>query len=163
MNTPTNSEASPLAAGSQAWQDPGMIIQFGATYREKSTGRVMELDGASMSDNELNLRPAGAEWAGTSQAFAAEFEFVAPWSPENETRPLDTTPCSAVRLLYKAAVSGLWYANHGAAGSINAIWVNGNVQSAPTCAKCQEETELEEDEWKCPQCGWTKESTLPNA
>ena len=76
---------------------------------------------------------------------------------------LAPTAGSAVRVLFKSAVSGMWYSNRGAAGSINAVWVDGNVQSSPTCAKCQEETELEGDEWKCPACGWTKESSLPNA
>ena len=87
-------------------------------------------------------------------------------TPDKQNTPAsgsDATACSAVRVLFKAAVSGLWYATRGAAGSINAVWVDGNVQSSPTCVECQEETELEGDEWKCTECGWTKESSLPNA
>ena len=85
------------------------------------------------------------------------------YEPINDSAALPRTPCSAVRVLYKSAVSGLWYRTHGAAGSINAVWVDGNVQSSPTCVECQDETELEGTEWKCPECGWTKESSLPNA
>ena len=69
---------------SQAWENPGMTLQIGATYREKLTGKMMKLDGVDMQSNEITLSPAGQDWEGPSQSFATSFVFVAPFSPEND-------------------------------------------------------------------------------
>lgn len=76
--------------------------------------------------------------------------------------PSDATAGSAGQILYRSAVSGMWYSTRGAAGSIDGVWIDGNTQSSPMCVECEEDTELDGDKWKCPGCGWAMESSLQN-
>lgn len=84
---------SDTTACSQARENPGIVLQMGDTYREKSTGRILKLGAVDMQANNLKLTPAGEDWEGSSQSFAAAFEFVAPFSPEND-KDMATAPRS---------------------------------------------------------------------
>lgn len=53
-----------------------MTVQVGATYREKATGVLMQIEDVSCTENYLVLSPPVKKWKGTSQSFAAEFELV---------------------------------------------------------------------------------------
>lgn len=69
-----------------------------ATYHEKATGRSMTLQEASSTNNYLKLRPSGPNWKGTSQEFAEQFEFIAPYKQrtaaerKEDAEPLPETP-----------------------------------------------------------------------
>ncbi len=60
-----------------------MIVQLGAIYRHRPTGRFMTLQAADIKDNTVELVPIGDPWAGTSQHFADEFELIAKSGPAN--------------------------------------------------------------------------------
>ena len=62
---------------------PSIIVQLGAVYRHKPTGRFMILDAADIGENTIELLPIGDPWAGSSQDFKKEFELMAPFSPAN--------------------------------------------------------------------------------
>lgn len=60
-----------------------MLVQAGAIYREKCTGRLMVLTGVNSRANNITLAPAGVHWSGTSQEFEASFTLTEEYRPAN--------------------------------------------------------------------------------
>ncbi|RYD41905.1 MAG: hypothetical protein EOP85_11970 [Verrucomicrobiaceae bacterium] len=64
------------------WEAPPFQVQTGATYREKVSGRLLQLAAVDCRSNSLYLVPAGPGENLTSQQLAERFELAAKYGEE---------------------------------------------------------------------------------
>ncbi len=67
---------------------------------------------------------------------------------------------------YQSFMSGSWYKNRNAAGSVTAVRVNGETDYAPVCDNCDQLSELDgaTNRWQCfsEHCRASWVTILPN-